>query len=412
MPKAPLSRLNQFSKNQHLQLLHRQIQHRLPNLVPHLHPATKKLRFKIFTPSFTCRGFLFILINMVRKIIIGLLAVVLIVGGFVYYKVSRPAINNKEESYIYIKEGETLAGLKEDLTYKQMLKNSSGFDLACKILRFKKPKPGRYLFKNGMSALKLVRMLRSGDQALVKVTIVKERTPELFAAKFGKGKKFDFQFDSLQMITYLRNNDSLKKWGVDTNSALAVIIPDTYNHKWNSSPDKLMQQLHGAFTKFWNEDRKVKAAAVNLTPLQVMILASIVEEETNRKADKLNVASVYLNRLKKDMKLEADPTAKFVTRNFNLGRITGSHLKLESPYNTYIHKGLPPGPICTPSIESIDAVLNAPKTEYIFFVASHKFDGSTIFTTNYDDHLKYVRLFHTEQNRRRDSIQRIKAAGK
>ena len=109
------------------------------------------------------------------------------------------------------------------------------------------------------------------------------------------------------------------------------------------------------------------------------------------------------------MRLEADPTVKYVTRNFALGRIQGTHLKLESPYNTYLNKGLPPGPICTPSIESLQAVLDAPETEYIFFVASHKFDGSTIFTTNFDDHRKYVRLFHAEQKRRSDSIKKVRA---
>jgi UPF0755 protein len=345
---------------------------------------------------------------MIKKIVFWAFLLLLIIAGFLFYKLSKPAIDNKQGKYFYIKEGETLAGVKEELTNKQFLKGGS-FDLACTILRFKKPKPGRYLLKDGMSALKLVRMLRSGDQSLVKVTVVKERTSQLFSGKTGPGKKFDFQFDSLQMINYLSNNDSLKKFGVDTNSALAIIVPDTYLHKWNSTPDKLMQQFYNGYNKFWNDSRKAKAKALSLTPLQVMIMASIVEEETNRKADKLNVASVYLNRLKKDMKLEADPTAKFVTRNFQLGRITGSHLKLESPYNTYIHKGLPPGPICTPSIESIDAVLDSPKTEYIFFVASHKFDGSTIFTPTYDEHLKYVRLFHAEQNRRADSIKRLKA---
>ena len=138
-------------------------------------------------------------------------------------------------------------------------------------------------------------------------------------------------------------------------------------------------------------------------------MASIVEEETNRKNDKGNVASVYINRLKMGMRLQADPTVKFITRNFQLGRITGVHLKLESPYNTYLHEGLPPGPICTPSIESIEAVLNAPQTDYIFFVASYQFDGSTIFTSNLNDHNKYVKLFHAEQNRRADSIRKQKA---
>lgn len=343
---------------------------------------------------------------MKKKILLAVFGILVAVGGYLSYKLFRPAIDNKEGLYFYIKEGETLSGIKKELIYRKFLKGS-GFDLACTILRFKKPKPGRYLLKDGMSALKLVRMLRSGEQALVKITIVKERTKELFAGKMG-GKKFDLQFDSIQMIQYLNNADSLKKFGVDSSTVLSIIIPDTYLHKWNSTPGKLVQQLYNAYKKFWNGERTAKASKQDLDPQQVMILASIVEEETNRKDDKYNIASVYINRLRKGMRLQADPTVKFVTRNFQLGRITGVHLKLESPYNTYLHEGLPPGPICTPSVESIEAVLDAPQTDYIFFVASYKFDGSSIFTSNLDDHNKYARLFHQEQNRRADSIRKLK----
>ena len=342
-----------------------------------------------------------------KKILLALSGVILLAGGYIALKLFRPAIDNKEGIYFYIKEGETLSGVQEELKYRKLLKGG-GFDLACTILRFKKPKPGRYLLKDGINALKLVRILRNGEQSPVRITVVKERTKELFSGKFGTGKKFDLQFDSLNMIQYLSNNDSLVKFNVDTNTVLSIIIPDTYYHNWNSSPGKMLQQFYTAYKKFWNPERTAKAAVHGLTPQEVMILASIVEEETNRKQDKFNIASVYINRLKKGMRLQADPTVKFVTRNFQLGRITGSHLQLESPYNTYLNEGLPPGPICTPSVESINAVLDAPATDYLFFVASYTFDGSSIFTSNLADHNKYARLFHQEQNRRADSIRKLK----
>ncbi len=348
---------------------------------------------------------------MLKKIFLLVLLLLTIAAGFISYKLFRSAVSNKQNEYVYIQQGDDLKKVKEELINKKLI-TGDGFNLATTLLRLKTPKPGRYKFDEGSSIYNLVRKLRNGDQEMVKVTIVKERTKELLAGKFGAGKKFDFQFDSLQMIRYLMNNDSLKKFGADTNTIMSIIIPDTYSGKWNSTPDKVMQQFYSAYKKFWNEERMAKANKLALTPIQVNILASIVDEETTRKADKLNIASVYLNRLKKGMKLEADPTAKFVTRNFKLGRITGSHLKLESPYNTYLNKGLPPGPICTPSIESIEAVLNAPQTDYIFFVASYKFDGGTFFTSNYPDHQQYVKLFHAEQNRRADSIKRLKAAVK
>lgn len=345
---------------------------------------------------------------MRKKIIGAILAIFLLAAGYVSYQLWKPAVSNPGNRFFYIQEGETLAGIESRLRNDKML-DGGGFGWACRLLRFSNPKPGRYLLRDGMSAYKLVRLLRSGEQALVRVTLVKERTKELFASKMGTGKKFDFTFDSLQMITFLNHPDSVRLFGADTSNIMAFVIPDTYFHKWNSSPGKLMQQLYAAYKKFWNPDRVAKVATQGLSPLQAMILASIVEEETNRKDDKLKVASVYINRLRQGMRLQADPTVKFITRNFQLGRITGAHLKLESPYNTYLHEGLPPGPICTPSISSIEAVVNAPQTDYLFFVASYKFDGSSIFTSNLTDHNKYARMFHTEQNRRADSIRKLKA---
>ena len=139
---------------------------------------------------------------------------------------------------------------------------------------------------------------------------------------------------------------------------------------------------------------------IGLKPIEVVTMASIIEEETNKKSDKPNIASVYLNRIKNGMPLQADPTVKFALKKFELKRILQGHTQTVSPYNTYVNKGLPPGPICTPSIESIEAVLGAPATEYLYFVASSNFDGTHIFTTNYDDHLKYAKIYQRELNKR------------
>lgn len=330
----------------------------------------------------------------------------LIIAGFVGFKIMGPAVTVKNSNFLFIRTGENLNAVKENLVNQQFLKNLSWFNKVASLLKFKNVKPGRYELKSGMSLMQLVKMLRAGNQTPVKITIIKERTKELLAGKMGK--KFETECDSLRMIQFLGNNDSLKKFGVDTNTVIAIIMPYTYQVMWNSTPEKIFQQFYTAYKKFWNTERKIKADSLHLSPLQVSTLASIVEEETNHLSDKGNVASTYLNRLKIGMKLQADPTVKFVTRNFQLGRIMGSHLKLNSPFNTYLNAGLPPGPICTPSVESIEAVLNAPKTDYLFFVASHKFDGSTIFTTNFVDHTKFVKLFHAEQNRRADSLRKLK----
>lgn len=344
---------------------------------------------------------------MRKRIFLSLLLILGVAAGFLVYLLFKPAISNKENNYLYIQPGTTMVEVKKMLTEKN-LGSVSGFDLAAKVLRCKTPKPGRYKFADGSSMFNVVRMLRNGTQDMVKVVVNKERTKELFSGKIGAGKRYDFQFDSLAMITYLNNNDSLKKFGVDTNTVMAILVPDTYTHKWNSSPDKLMQQFYGAYKKFWTAERESKAAAIKLTPLQVITMASIVEEETNKKDDKFKIASTYLNRISAGMKLQADPTVKFATKDFSLKRILKSHLAINSPYNTYMYPGLPPGPICTPSAETVDAVLNAPKTDYLYFVASHKFDGSSIFTSNYDDHLKYARLYQDELTRRMDSSKKAK----
>jgi UPF0755 protein len=342
---------------------------------------------------------------MWKKIIFSLLLLSLVTGGFIGYKLFRPAVHNKDNAYFYIKEGQDIATVKENLIYQQFI-GGSGFDLAARLLKFKKAKPGRYKLKDGMSIFKLIKLLRSGEDIPVKVVITKERTKEAFAGKFGK--RFDVSFDSLAMISFLTNSDSLKKFGVDTNTVMAIVMPYTFEMNWNTTPEKIFDRFYASYKKFWTPERKIKADSLHLTPLQVMTLASIVEEETLKKADKYNIASTYLNRIRKGMKLQADPTVKFALKDFSIKRVTGTHLKKDSPYNTYMYAGLPPGPICTPSVESIEAVLDAPETDYLFFVASSNFDGSSVFTTNFNDHLKYARLYQQELTRRMDSARKAK----
>jgi UPF0755 protein len=344
---------------------------------------------------------------MKKKIIFGFILLFIAIAGFFAYKFLSPAVSNKQNAYFYIKSGDDLAAVKEHLIAQKLI-TGKNFNLVAKILRFKNTKPGRYKLPDGMSLYKLVRLLRSGHQAEVKIVIIKERTKESFAGKFGNNKKYEVDFDSLQMIKYLNNNDSLKKFGVDSNLVLSIVMPNTYLQKWNSTPDKVFQQFYTAYQKFWSEERKIKANSLHLTPLQVITLASIVEEETNKKEDKFKIASTYLNRVRTGMKLQADPTVIFAMKGFGIKRVLKVHLQTDSPYNTYMYAGIPPGPICTPTAETIDAVLNAPKTDYLFFVASHKFDGTSVFTTNLADHLKYARLYQQELTRRMDSSSKAK----
>ncbi len=340
---------------------------------------------------------------MKKKIIAGILLLLLLAGGFTGWKLFGPATSVSGGEFLYIKTGSTYADVKQELLSKKYISSSTWFSLASKILRYKSVKPGRYKITKGMSLFKLVRMLRAGNQTQVNFVITKIRTKEDFARKAGN----QFESDSMQMINFLNNMDTLSDYGLDTNTVTAVMMPFTYTLNWNSSPEKIFEKCYSAFKKFWTKERLVKADSLHLTRIGVITLASIVEEETLKKTDKPVIASVYLNRIRVGMPLQADPTIKFALKDFALKRVTGVHLKTVSPYNTYLNIGLPPGPICTPAVETIDAVLDAPKTGYLYFVASSKFDGSSVFTTNLTDHMKYAREYQQELTRRMDSAKKV-----
>lgn len=322
---------------------------------------------------------------MKRKIIFTTLALLLLAVGFVAFKILGPATAAPEKKYFFIKTGATYADVKADLAFLKIIPGEFWFNQVAKKLNYDKAvKAGRYEIADGMSILSLVRMLRSGNQSPVKLVITKLRTKEDLAAKIAG----NFECDSLSVISFLNNADSLGKYKLDTNTVMTAVIPNTYNILWNTPVSRIFKKLYTEQQKFWTEEREKKAAALNMTPAQVYTMASIVEEETNKDEDKGKVASVYINRIETGQRLEADPTIKFALRSFGLKRIWDSHKKAAagSPYNTYYNAGLPPGPICTPSSKTIDAVLNAPQTNYLFFVARPDWSGLSNFTHSYEEH--------------------------
>lgn len=333
---------------------------------------------------------------MKKKIFITITIVLLVIIVFAAWKFLGPTVRVPEKKYFYISTGETYEGVKADLSDLNIISGERWFDWASKIIKYKTVRPGRYEIKKGMSLVELIRMLKNGQQSPVNFIITKIRTKEVLASRIGNS----FECDSLQMMNFLNSNDSLKRYELDSNTVMAAAMPYTYTIKWNTTPRKVFEQFYTSYKNFWTEERKQKATKLGLTPLQASTLASIIEEETNAPSDKPFVASVYLNRISKGMPLQADPTVKFALKNFELRRIYSGHLQTVSPYNTYINKGLPPGPICTPSLATIDAVLDSPKTDYVYFVASSAFDGTHIFTTNYNDHIKYAKLYQQELNKR------------
>lgn len=306
------------------------------------------------------------------------------------WKVFGPAVNNPENKFLYIRTGSNYQQVKDSLVKNKLIPGSFWFDKIAGYANYPdKVKAGKYKTADNMSLYHLVKMLRSGRQVPVNLVITKLRTKEDLAKKIAA----NFETDSVAVINFLNNDDALRQFDVDTNTVMTDVIPNTYTYVWNTSVKNIFSKLDAEEKKFWNKERLEKAQSLHLTPKQIYILASIVEEETNKNDDKGKMASVYINRLRRGMKLAADPTVKFAMKDFGLKRIYHKHLAFKSPYNTYLNRGLPPGPICTPSIKTIDAVLDAPDTDYLFFVARSDFSGYSDFATTYQQHKLYAKAY-------------------
>jgi UPF0755 protein len=325
-----------------------------------------------------------------KKAVLFISTFFVIITIVILWLILGPNVNATNNKYFYVYTGDKYENVVSNLKEKNLLSNYFTFDLLASYTGYKKQvKPGKYEITNGMSIFKLIRMLKSGSQHDVRFVINKLRTKEDFAKKIGA----NFEADSVDAIRFLMSNDSLTPYKLDTNTVMSVLIPNSYLFWWNGSFKKIFERLKRQHDYFWEGKRTAKAKELGLSPIEVYTIASIVEEETLKESDKGLIASVYFNRIKKGMKLEADPTVKYAMRDFELRRILHKHLEYPSPYNTYYKTGLPPGPICTPSIKTIDAVLNAPKTDYLFFVAKPDFKGYSNFASNYQQHLVFARAY-------------------
>ncbi|MEO8819251.1 MAG: endolytic transglycosylase MltG [Ginsengibacter sp.] len=339
------------------------------------------------------------------KVVLIFILIIALVSMYAAWSIFGPTVHDPEKKFLYVKIGSNYQDVKDNLVKNKMIANTFWFDQIAKYADYpQKVKAGKFKVTNGMSLYHLVKMLRSGKQSPVNLVITKLRTKEDLAKKIAD----NFETDSSGVIDFLNNDDSLKEFDVDSNTVMTDVIPNTYTYTWNTSIKNIFKKLYDEEQKFWNQERVQKAEQLGLSPKQAYILASVVEEETNKQDDKGKIASVYLNRLKKGMKLGADPTVKYALRDFGLKRIYYKHLEFASPYNTYLNPGLPPGPICTPSIKTIDAVLNSPQTDYLFFVARSDFSGYSDFASNYSQHEIYAKAYQQAL----DSLIKSKQQGK
>jgi UPF0755 protein len=308
------------------------------------------------------------------------------------------APNVKKDGFLYIPTGSTYQQVQDSLQKHDFLKNSMNFDIWQRMKSYyAHVKPGRYELRKGMTNRQLVNILRSGRQTPIRFTFNNARTLDQVAERASAVIEADFE----SLMQAFSDPDFLERNQLSPYEVKAIFIPNTYELWWNTSASQFVERMRSEHAKFWNDERKKKAQARNLTPIQVSIIASIIEEETNKHSEKPLMASVYINRLRRGMLLQADPTVKYALGDFNLRRILNVHLKHDSPFNTYMYAGLPPGPICAPSVTTLDAVLNSPKTDYLFFCARADFSGYHDFAKTYAEHLRNARKYHDALNRLR-----------
>jgi UPF0755 protein len=321
-----------------------------------------------------------------KKIFLAILFLIVIAGAIAawIFLASGTGFSEKSKALYIRTKAATKKAVMDSLEKNSIVGNTAAIDFLAKQMDYWDDiKPGKYEIKKGSSLLSIVRMLRRGAQTPVNFTITKLRTKQDLARIVGK----KFETDSAEMMAFLGNADSMKKYDADIETGMWNILPDTYTYYWTASPSVIYDKLADESKKFWDGERKNKATALGMTPLQVYVLASIIEEETTNNSEKDTIASVYLNRLRIGMPLQADPTLKFAVQDFALKRIAGEILDVQSPYNTYRNQGLPPGPICTPSRTTIDKVLNPATTTYLYFVAKPRLGGH-LFSSSYQEHLK------------------------
>ncbi len=321
--------------------------------------------------------------------IFAISAVIIILAGYlllnIYQRLFAPNVElgNRQTAEFYIPTNATFGEVTGLLELSGYLKNLDNFTwLAVKKDYPASVKAGRYILEQGMNNNQLVDMLRAGRQTPVKLTFNNIRTKEELAGKVSA----IIEADSLAIIKALNDSVLINEMGFSPSTVFAMIIPNTYEMWWNTSAVDFLKRMHSEYQQFWTPERLEKAEAAGLTPLEVATLASIVDEETSKSDEKAAIAGLYLNRLNKGIRLQADPTIKYVLGDFTIKRVLNSDLKIDSPYNTYIHTGLPPGPIRMPSISGIDAVLNYQKHDYLYMCAKDDFSGYHNFSKTLQQH--------------------------
>jgi UPF0755 protein len=347
-------------------------------------------------------GFRYYIRKNKKKLILLLIAIGillgLIKGGQYYYYYLHPQFHPSRTVYFYINRNDNIDSVYNKVSKEGTSTGMKGFRRLAKKHRYAENiRYGRYAIQPNNNVRTLFFHLSRGYQTPKNLIIGSVRTREALARNLGK----QIMADSTKIIQRMYDTTLCAKLGFNEETIMCLFIPNTYQVYWTINPDELLERMKKEYDRFWNEERLAKAKDIGLTAKEISILASIVEEETNNSDERPMVAGLYINRLTRGMLLQADPTVKFALQNFELRRITNRHLETNSPYNTYKHKGLPPGPIRNPSIKSIDSVLNYAKHNYIYMCAKEDFSGTHNFATNLAGHHANARKYQQALNKKK-----------
>ena len=356
--------------------------------MPYYHSSYKRNTVKKRNPFRT-----FFIVLFIMVILFGAVAAYL--GYNVVYS---PNVwtENEEGQFLYISNDDTFDDIKTQLYANGNIIHRKNFELLAEYKKYPENiKPGRYAIQNGMNNNDLINLLRIGEQEPVKLMFNNIRLKEDLATRIAE----QIDIDAEDLLRKLNDSSFAKSMGFSLETIKSMFLPNTYFIYWNTSTDDFLKRMKYEYDQFWTEERINLALQRDLSPIEVSILASIIEKETQKNDEKARIAGVYLNRLESGWRLQADPTLVYALGDFNIKRVLNVYKEIDSPYNTYKYSGLPPGPICIPSISSINAVLNAEDHSYFFFCARPDYSGYHNFAKTSTQHINNANAYREFLNK-------------
>ncbi|MDL2297357.1 endolytic transglycosylase MltG [Bacteroidales bacterium OttesenSCG-928-B11] len=320
--------------------------------------------------------------RIVRKICISIVILFFTALASVFFLFAYPN-SAKRSSFLHIPKGATYQDVQDSLKANKIIENNFSFNVAAKLLKYNRQiLSGKYIIEPGQSNYKIIRFLQRGQHYPVKFTFNNIRTKQQFVEKVGNR----FLFDPKDLEKLLNDNYFLAKYGLTPDNCFAIFFPDTYELYYDITAEEFFEKFYGYYTSFWTDERKNLADNIGISPLDVSTIASIVEEENHKGGEKKMISGVYINRIQKGWPLQADPTLKFAHNDFAITRVLDKHKEIDSPYNTYMYDGIPPGPIRIPEKSTLDSVLHYTHHSYMYMCAKYDFSGNHSFARTLDEH--------------------------